>query len=81
MAFHVRDPETDRVVRELAAAKGTSITETIRNACDEALRKATRSAGRDDLKARLKAIRDRVAAYPDNGIAIDKAFYDALNDE
>ncbi|PZQ17017.1 MAG: hypothetical protein DI565_06420 [Ancylobacter novellus] len=81
MAFHVRDPETDRVVRELASTKGVTLTEAIRSACESALADAARSAGRDDLKARLKAIRDRVAAYPDNGVAIDKAFYDALNDE
>lgn len=81
MAFHVRDPETDRVVRELASTKGVTLTEAIRQACANALAEAERSAGRDDLKARLKVIRDRVAAYPDNGVAIDKAFFDALNDE
>lgn len=81
MAFHVRDPETDRVVRELAAVKGATLTDAIRDACAKALDDAQRSAGRDELKARLKAIRDRVAAFPDTDVVIDKAFFDALNDE
>jgi hypothetical protein len=30
MAFHIKDPETDRVVRKLAELKGKGITETVR---------------------------------------------------
>ena len=56
-------------------------TETIRDACEKALAAAQRSAGQEDMRARLKAIRDRVAAYPDTGLKADKAFFDSLNDE
>ena len=82
MAFHVRDHETDRVVRELAAATGATLTETIREACRKALAEAQRSAGEDELRARLRAIRTRLAGYPqDESVVIDKAFFDDLNEE
>ena len=32
MAFHIRDPRTDKVVRQLAARKGVSMTEAVREA-------------------------------------------------
>ncbi|MFD1332016.1 type II toxin-antitoxin system VapB family antitoxin [Methylopila musalis] len=81
MAFHVRDPETDRVVRELAAAKGTSLTETIRAACEAEL-KAFDPAGRKaDLRERLRPIWEEMKKHPSTGLAADKAFYDSLNDE
>ena len=82
MAFHVRDPETDRIVRELAATKGTSLTDAIRSACESALAEAQRNAGVDDIRRRLKAIHERLARYPrDENVVIDKAFFDELNDE
>ncbi|MFD1703000.1 type II toxin-antitoxin system VapB family antitoxin [Methylopila henanensis] len=81
MAFHVRDPETDRIVRELAAAKGTSLTETIREACEKALADASLAAERERRLAAMQAVVDRVSSYPDTGVVIDKAFFDALNDE
>lgn len=47
MAIHVRDPETDRVVRELARRWGLSLNETVRRACkaDLARWRATRDEG------------------------------------
>ncbi|WP_020180461.1 type II toxin-antitoxin system VapB family antitoxin [Methylopila sp. M107] len=82
MAFHVRDPETDRVVRQLAAARGTSITQTIRDACDLALRNAARDTSVEERKARARAIRERLAKLPnDPSVVIDKAFFDALYEE
>ncbi|WP_020184437.1 type II toxin-antitoxin system VapB family antitoxin [Methylopila sp. 73B] len=82
MAFHVRDPETDRVVRKLAAANGTSLTEAIRRACEQALVEASAGAERERRLAAIAAIQQRVAAYPDNpGVVLDKAFWDSLNDE
>lgn len=80
MPFHVRDAETDRVVRALAEARGTTITETIRNACARALADLEEN-DRERRYARMRAIRAEIASYPDTGAAIDKAFYDSLNDE
>lgn len=81
MAFHVRDPETDRVVRELASTKGVTITEAIRSACDEALKNARQGMSKDERFARMRAIREELARMPDTGVKTDKAFFDALNDE
>lgn len=82
MAFHIRDPETDRVVRELASTKGVTLTEAIRSACDEALRNARQGMTKEERFARMRAIRAELARLPqDERVVIDKAFFDALNDE
>lgn len=81
MAFHVRDPETDRVVRELASTKGVTITEAIRSACDEALQNERQGMSKDERFARMRAIREELARMRDTGVKTDKAFFDALNDE
>lgn len=82
MAFHVRDPETDRVVRRLAALKGATITETIRTACDAELSTVKETMTKEERYARMRAIREEIAKFPVNEKAvIDKAFFDALNDE
>jgi antitoxin VapB len=82
MPFHVRDPETDRVVRELAKVTGASLTEAIRDACAKALADACASAEQERRIAAMRKIQERVASYPDNpDVVIDKAFWDSLNDE
>lgn len=37
MALNIKDPETDRLARELAAATGESITEAVRRGLEERL--------------------------------------------
>ena len=79
MAFHVRDPETDRLVREYAAARGMGLTEAIRSAVELAAERR-----RQDVEERRRAIQeiaDEVASWPRTGLKADKAFYDSLNDE
>ena len=78
MAFHVRDPETDRVVRELARRRGTSLTRAIRDAC---ARELDKRAAELPLAERLKPFWDELDKYPRTGLKADKAFYDSLNDE
>jgi antitoxin VapB len=84
MAFHVRDPDTDRVVRELANLKGMTLTETIREAATKELEAlAAADAARDDrpFRERIKDIQDRIAARGWTGLKADKAFFDSLSDE
>lgn len=81
MAFHVRDRETDRVVRELAARTGESLTATIRSACEAELQRIDGPADRERRLAAMQAIVDEIATWPDTGVVTDKAFFDALNDE
>jgi antitoxin VapB len=78
VAFHVKDPATDRVVRKLAELKGKGITETIRDAVEREYDRARRE-GR--LEA-IKEIQAKAAAMArPGGLPADKAFYDWLSGE
>jgi antitoxin VapB len=66
MALSIRDPETDRLARELAALTGESMTEAIRIALAERLAR-TRHVKHDDLRSLIsdvRAIQERVAKLP-----------------
>ena len=78
MAFHIRDPETDRLARELAQIQRGGITEAVKSALVTKLDEERRKI---PLMERIKDITDRIAAAPDTGLSADKAFYDSLNDE
>ncbi len=84
MAFHIRDPETDQVVRELAREMGTSMTEAVRITASNALRRAQQRRRANDTRPFIERIRDiqeYVASFPKTGLKADKEFYDWLNDE
>ena len=75
MAFHVRDPETDALVRELARRDRTTLTEAIR----ETVRKELKSRDKKlSLWERTADIRARLNAHPDTNFKADKAFFDDL---
>ena len=79
MPFHVRDPETDALVRQYAEEKRVGITDAIKLAVTKA-READEKA-LAEKRAALKAFRDEVATWPRTGEVADKAFFDSLNDE
>lgn len=84
MAFHIRDPETDRIVRDLASKTGASLTEAVRVAAAEKLAKVEReakSADKRPLREQVKDIQQRVAARGRTGLKADKAFFDWLSGE
>jgi antitoxin VapB len=77
MSFHVRDPKTDALVRELARKRGVGLTEAIRDAVDAELRRA-------ESKTMLEQIHDlqaEIAKRPRSGLKADKAFFDWLSGE
>mgnify|MGYP001180878750 CR=1 FL=1 len=76
MAFHVRDPETDTLVRRLAKEEGVGLTEAVKIAVREKL-EARKNAV--PLEERVRAIQDEVARYPRTGLKADKAFFDSLS--
>ncbi|MGW5957023.1 type II toxin-antitoxin system VapB family antitoxin [Methylorubrum thiocyanatum] len=78
MALHIRDAETDRLVRLLAERKGVPLTEAVKVAV---LNELEREEQRPGLWQRLKPLHERVAARPSTGLEADKAFFDGLNDE
>lgn len=76
MPFHVRDPETDTLVRQLARLKGLGLTETVKLAVREEL---TREAQAIPLRDKIAALRAEVMAHPATGLEADKAFFDDLS--
>lgn len=78
MAFHIRDPETDRLARELAQIQRGGITEAVKSALQTKLEEERRKL---PLMERIKDITDEVASWSKTGLKADKAFYDSLNDE
>ena len=76
--MHIRDPETDRLARELARLQGSGITEAVRSALEEKLCSERKKL---PLLERIKDITDEIAAAPNTGLKADKAFYDWLSGE
>jgi antitoxin VapB len=77
MAFHIRDPETDALVRELAEKAHVGITEAVKLAAAEAL--ATREKAREEKLAKMRAITDEIDSWPRTGLKADKEFFDMIN--
>ena len=78
MPFHVRDPETDTLVRELARRRGVGLTEAVKLAVGAELRRETEQV---PLRERVAALRRKVLARPATGLEADKPFYDELSGE
>jgi len=76
--FHIRDFETDRLVRELARKKRSGLTETVREAVRRELNEVNK---RLPLAERIKGIQDDFAALAKTGLKADKPFYDWLSEE
>lgn len=75
MPFHIRDPEADRMARELAAIQGNGITGAVKSALETKLKEERK---RLPLMERIKDITDRIAAYPESSEKADKAWFDEM---
>jgi len=64
MALNIKDPVTERAVRELAAATGEGLTVAIRRSVEERLQRVQRRGGRT-LKEEIMEIAAHCAALPD----------------
>ncbi len=77
MAISIKDAETDRLARELAAVTGESLTDAIRNALRDRLE---REKGRSypSIAAKIRRVQERVARLPvlDSRPADDLVQYD-----
>lgn len=62
MALNIKDPEADRLVRELAAATGESITDAARVAFAERLQRVRARAMSEPDRARVREIIERARA-------------------
>ena len=63
MPFSIKDPETNRLARALAAATGESLTEAIRRALKDRLDRETHRF-RAGLGVEIRRIQERVARLP-----------------
>jgi antitoxin VapB len=76
VAFHVRDPRADALVRQLAKKHGIGLTEAIKLAIAEQLRREEAAV---PLADRIALLRAQVLRRPPTGLEGDKAFYDDLS--
>lgn len=65
MALNIKDPETDRLARELAAATGESITVAARRAIEERLERIRARAEADATRVDLGDLIERARSRPD----------------
>lgn len=75
MSFHVRDPETDALVRELARTRGVGLTEAIKLAARADLERAQKSSFMEGLRK----IQSEIASRRKPDVVIDKTFFDDLS--
>jgi len=63
MAISIKDPETDRLARALAAATGESLTEAIRRALQDRLERESRRSRRG-IGVEVRRIQERLGRRP-----------------
>ena len=76
MPLNIRDEEVNRLAEQLAGLTGKTKTEAVKIALQHELRRAQ---SQTPLWERLRPLRDKIAAYSDTGVVIDKAFFDVLS--
>ncbi len=65
MALNIKDPATDRLVRELALLTGEGVTAAVRIAAEERLQRVRSRKSARDLAAELLEIGAHCAALPE----------------
>lgn len=78
MPLHIRDEVTSQLVRTLARRRGIGLTEAVKTAVENELK---READASPLVERIAALRQSVLALRPTGETADKAFFDALSGE
>jgi antitoxin VapB len=64
MVLRIKDPETDRLARQLARLTGESITESVRAALRDRLEQKRRRRGKHIDRANIAEIAAGIAALP-----------------
>ena len=83
MSLNIKDEETDRLARELAARTGKSLTRAVSDALRAALAgsQTDRSKNRDDMLAAITRQQDRLAAMPRRTDKSVQEIMDEVDDE
>ena len=64
MALSIKDPETEKLARALAARTGETITIATRRALEDRLKRMDSQAGKDALLEDMAAMQRRLSALP-----------------
>lgn len=80
MVIHVKDAETDALVRRLAVERGVGITTAIKEAVEETLKRDSqaKSGAENGADERIRTLFERWDRLPKSEVATDKAFFDEL---
>jgi antitoxin VapB len=65
MSLNIKDPATEKSVRELAALTGESVTTAVRRAAEERLQRVRHEHAERSLAAEILEIGRRCASLPD----------------
>ena len=65
MALSIKNVEAERLARELAKEKGTTVTSAVIGALEEALRRARGRKVAPSMRDAIREISERCAALPD----------------
>lgn len=76
MPLNIRSEEVNTLAEKLAARTRLNKTAAVKLALQNELRRAEEAI---PLWERLKPLRVKIAAYPDTGLAADRAFFDDLS--
>jgi antitoxin VapB len=74
----IRADDVNELAHRLAGRLGATKTEAVRLALQHELQRMDEAPTFED---QIKALQDRVAAWPATGLEADKAFYDDLSGE
>ena len=84
MGMNIKDPQVHAMAKELAARRGTSVTDAVRQALNAELKRLPDPLSEASVEARKAAIRDicrRTSARPEWQGLSSKELQDALYDE
>jgi len=65
VALSIKNPEAERLAKELARERGTTVTASVIDALEEALRRARGRRAAPSVRDAILEVSDRCAALPD----------------
>jgi antitoxin VapB len=78
MTIYLKDEATSKAVRKLAKLRGTTLTEAVRLAVQEALEAEEQPRKVEEKLQALQALQAEAAKLPRTGSTADKTFFDEL---
>jgi antitoxin VapB len=73
MALNIKNPETEKLARELARRRGQGITEAVTDVLRREVERERRKPRRDDVEKRLRRIDDIVRRFNELPVLDDRS--------